>query len=162
MCKELIITSPAFEDGGWIPGEYTGYGTDISPEIRIQNIADHAKSIAVVMDDEDHPLAKMMGRAYNHWLIWNLPVCDSIPSNIKKAAVVEELFAVQGKGYGKNQYRGPKPPRFIKKAHYYTFHVYTLDCRLELSVNTRKKEFMDRIKDHVLQHGQIQGKYQNK
>jgi len=104
--KELIVGTPAFEEGGLIPIQNTGYGDDFSPEMQLTGIDEKAVSIAVIMNDLDHPMP-----AYNHWIIWNIPVINIIPANILHGEVVEELSgALQGIGYGKHRYRGPKPP----------------------------------------------------
>lgn len=34
--NKLIVTTPAFENEGLIPKEYTGYGDDISPELHLE------------------------------------------------------------------------------------------------------------------------------
>lgn len=121
---ELKVTTPAFENEGLIPIEYTGYGEDISPELHLSNIDERAKSIAVIMDDMGHPIP-----AFNHWVIRNIPVVQVIPACIPHGKTVAELSgAVQGRGYGKHRYRGPKPP--FNWSHRYQFNVYTLDCVL--------------------------------
>lgn len=119
--EKIDITSSAFEHNGFMPDKYTGRGEDISPPFSLKNVSPNAKSIAIAMDDLDIPFFN----AYNHWLIWNIPVQDTIPENIPHGITVESLGgAVQGIGYGKHGYRGPKPPPFIKKAHRYQFHIY--------------------------------------
>jgi phosphatidylethanolamine-binding protein (PEBP) family uncharacterized protein len=84
---KLILKSSAFEHNGYIPKKYTGRGEDISPQINISGISSNAKSIAVVMDDLDNPLIK----AFNHWIIWNIPVQEIIPENIQYGETVETL-----------------------------------------------------------------------
>lgn len=148
--KTLNIESNAFEHNGFMPEKYTGRGEDISPQLTINGISSNAKSIAIVMDDLDVPFIG----TYNHWLIWNIPVQNTIPENIPHGEMVETLGkAVQGIGYGKNGYRGPKPPAFIKKVHRYQFHVYVLDCQIELDSRAKKKDFMKTIDGHVIQYG---------
>ncbi|MGL6197299.1 MAG: YbhB/YbcL family Raf kinase inhibitor-like protein [Lachnospiraceae bacterium] len=155
---QIQVTSNAFEDGGNIPKQYTGFGDDISPELILSSISDDAISIAIVMDDLDIPFIK----SYNHWTIWNIPVMEQIPENIPYGAVVESLNgAKQGVGYGKNRYRGPKPPTFIRGTHHYVFHVFVLDCMLDLNTASGKKELIKAIDGHVLQYGNITGIWNN-
>lgn len=154
----LKITSPAFSDNGWIPVEYTGYGIDLSPELHIDGIAEGAESMVVVLDDLDIPLVGVV----NHWIIWNLPVQTTLPKGIAHGKNVGNLGgAVQGIGYGKHCYRGPKPPFFIRSPHRYRFTVYTLDCKLELDESSRKKDLLKAMDGHVLQSGSLMGKYRN-
>ena len=72
---------------GTIPVEYTGNGKDISPELHLSELDERAVSLAIIMDDIDHPLAGV----YNHWLIWNLPVMDTIPAEIPQGEQVAAL-----------------------------------------------------------------------
>jgi len=51
----IKLRSPAFEDGGMIPGKYTCDGDDVSPHLNWENIPDGTQSIAIIMDDPDAP-----------------------------------------------------------------------------------------------------------
>ncbi len=151
--NNLIVSSPAFENKGLIPIEYTGYGSDISPELVLTNLDEAAKSIVIIMDDMGHPIP-----AYNHWVIWNIPVMSVIPSSIPHGKDVESLDgAHQGIGYGKHRYRGPKPP--FNWSHEYQFNVYILDKLLDLPGKSRKKDVIQAMHGHILQQGAITGHY---
>ena len=154
--RELIVTSPAFSEGGRIPLENTARGTDRSPELRLSGLCEEAVTLAVTMDDASHPLFPN----YNHWVIWNLPPRAVIPAAIPRGGVVAELSgAVQGVAYGRNRYKGPKPP--LKALHAYVFTVYVLDCAVELGPRSRKRDLLLAVKGHVLQKGTLIGKFQN-
>lgn len=151
--QELTISSPAFAEGGLIPLKHTGYGEDVSPELRLDGLQEDAVSMAVIMNDMDHPVP-----AYNHWVIWNLPAMSVIPEHIPPGTQIEALGkAVQGRGYGKNQYRGPKPP--FHWSHRYQYHVYVLECRLELPPAARKRDLLAAMKGHILQQAVLTGHY---
>lgn len=157
--EQLIVKSASFDNNGFMPEKYTGRGEDISPEINLQGISSNAKSIAIVMDDLDIPFIK----AFTHWVIWNIPVQETIPEGIPKGEIVEVLGgAIQGIAYGKHEYKGPKPPRFIRKAHRYKFNIYVLDCIIELDSNSKKKDLMKAMDSHIIQYGNIIGLYKNK
>lgn len=155
--KNLKVTSAAFENDGTIPEKYTGRGEDVSPPIKINAISPEAKSIAIIMDDIDHPLG-----VFNHWLIWNIPAkFDEITEAIPKNKVVASLGnVVQGRSAygGKHYYRGPKPPF---GTHKYVFKVYVLDTVLDLKNDTRKKELQEAMKGKIIQFGTLTGKYGN-
>ena len=103
----MIITSGHFENGGWMPDSVSGYGKNISPEINIENLPENTVSIAITMDDLDHPVKP----GFNHWVAWNIAPTSQIPEALPKGAVNEEPIHVeQGVGYGKHCYKGPKPP----------------------------------------------------
>ncbi len=153
MESPLIVTSPAFENEGLIPIQYTGYGEDVSPELNLSPISEKAVSLAVIMDDMGHPIP-----AFNHWTIWNIPVIQTIPSNIAYGENVHELNgAVQGRGYGKNRYRGPKPP--FNWSHRYQFNAYALDCMIDLPGKSKKRDLLAAMQGHILQQGCLVGRY---
>ena len=153
----FTVSSPAFAPGANIPKKYTGWGEDLSPELRLENLPSDAVSLAIIMDDLDHPLS-----GYNHWVIWNIAPQAVIAENIPHGPKVEGLEgALQGVGYGKHRYRGPKPPVFLRGAHRYVFYVYALDCMLDLGSTARKKDLLKAMQGHVLQQASIMGIYQN-
>lgn len=153
MQNKLTVTSPAFQDNSVMPIQFTGRGEDISPELRLSEIDENAKSIAIIMDDMGHPIP-----AYNHWVIWNIPVMRMIPENIPYGTHVKDLGgAIQGCGYGRHRYRGPKPP--FNWSHLYRFNVYTLDCMLDLPVNSRKRDLLAAMQGHIVQEGSLTGRF---
>lgn len=155
--KELHISSSQFESNDWIPNCCAGYGEDKSPELLIEDIPDDTVTLAVVMDDLDHPLTP----GFNHWVAWNITPCNRIPGALPKGKVVENpIYLEQGIGYGKHCYRGPKPP--FNWNHRYRFTIYALDIKLQLSTNGKKSDFIKSIDGHVLAKGELIGKYQRK
>lgn len=152
--EKLIVSSPCFKHGGLIPIEHTGYGADHSPELQLCGLSKNTVSIAVIMNDMGHPIP-----AYNHWVIWNIPPTPVIPGNIPPGKQVDFLLdgAVQGRGYGKHQYRGPKPP--FNWSHVYDYNVFALDCLLDLPASARKKKLLNAMRGHILQQAVLSGHY---
>ena len=149
----MTVESPTFENEGLIPIENTGYGADISPELRLRGIDERAKSIAIIMDDMGHPIP-----AFNHWVIWNIPVMETISAHIPYGKSVNALSgAVQGRGYGKHRSRGPKPP--FRWSHRYQFNVFALDSMLDLPASSRKRDLLAAMKGHVLGQAVLVGHY---
>jgi hypothetical protein len=147
----LDVTSPAFKNGGNIPIKYTGRGDDISIPLEFNNVISDAKSIAIIMDDPDAPFG-----TFTHWLIWNIPITESIQENVPKNEKVLN-GAIQGKnGFGKIGYMGPNPP---SGTHTYRIKVYVLDTLLDLDSNASKNTLESAIKDHILQYGLLEGKF---
>lgn len=86
----------------------------------------------------------------------------TIPGSIPEGTEVESLGnAVQGVGYGKHKYRGPKPPKFMKSPHYYPFYVYVLDAKLDLPSRSKKKDVETAMEGHIIQYGKITGAFGN-
>lgn len=153
----LKITTPCFDEGGWIPDRNSGFGEDKSPEFRIEGIDAKAETMMITLDDLGHPLQP----GYNHWIAWNLPPVECIPGDIAKGCVVEEPIHIeQGLAYGKHCYRGPKPP--FNWNHEYVFTLYTLDCKLDADASSKKEDILGLAKGHILQRAELRGRYQHK
>jgi len=150
----LVVTSPAFSHGGSIPRPYTGCGEDISPPLHLSGLHPGAVSLAVILDDLDIPLLPV----YPHWLIWNLPPAADIPASLPCGARLPN-GAVQGTAYGRNRYRGPKPPAFLRRPHRYRFRVYALDSRLDLAPASGRRALLRAMEGHILQWGELVGTY---
>ncbi len=153
--ETLTVTSPAFEDGGYIPEKYTGRGEDVSPPLTFSKLHEKAQSIAIMLDDINHPIPN-----YNHWVIWNLPLMKTLPEGVPHGEVLPSFDgAVQGVGYGKHRYKGPKPPF---GTHKYIFKVYVLDTTLGMYTHGKKRDLIYAMQGHVLQYGSITGLFKNK
>lgn len=153
MEKDLVIKS-AFEDGGYIPEEYTADGRDISPPLVIENVLPEAKTLAIIVDDPDPPQG-----TFTHWLIWNIPAdVNQISKNIEKKEKVKGLSgALQGKNnFNDLGYMGPAPPSGV---HTYRFFAYALDVELDLEAGANKESLLNAMEDHVLQKAVLKGEY---
>ncbi|GFI46798.1 hypothetical protein IMSAGC019_02118 [Lachnospiraceae bacterium] len=142
------------DNGSRFPIEYTGRGQDISPEFLIKNLSPNAKTLAVTLEDLSHPV-----KDFTHWIIWNIPAADKIEGNIPAGKVVPMLGnARQGIGYGLHRYAGPKPPK--EKKHIYRFTVYSLDCEINISANSTKRNFLKKAEMYIIQRGSISGEFE--
>lgn len=142
------------DNGSRFPIEYTGRGQDISPEFVIRNLSLNAKTLAVTLEDLSHPV-----KDFTHWIIWNIPAADKIKGNIPAGKAVPMLGnARQGIGYGLHRYAGPKPPK--GKKHIYRFTVYSLDCEINISANSTKRNFLKKAEKHIIQKGSIIGEFE--
>lgn len=152
----MKITSNAFTDNGIIPDKHTGFGEDISPDFTITDAPEKTESFAIILDDLDVPFVKI----FNHWLIWNIPKVSVIPEGLPKGAVISEpVNACQGAAWGKHCYRGPKQPFFIINEHRYVFTVYALDCQLDISEKSKRKNLLDAMNGHILAEAKLTGKH---
>ncbi|MBP5706828.1 MAG: YbhB/YbcL family Raf kinase inhibitor-like protein [Spirochaetales bacterium] len=151
----FTVFSPSFEDGGFLPIQFTGYGKNISPELVLENLSDKAKYLTVSFCDEDMPFID----EYCHWVCWNIPATNRIPENIPAGSEINEPFhAIQGIGYGRHKSRGPKPPFHAK--HNYHFTVYVLDTELNLPPSSTLKDVKKAMEGHILQQNTIRCWYQ--
>ncbi len=140
----LTITSPAFEPGTMIPDKYTCKGANINPPIHIEGIPEGTKSMALILDDPDAPVAN----GFNHWVMWNI---DQTMPDIPEAY----HGAVQGfNSNHKKGYIGPCPPQ---GTHHYHFKVYCLNSLINLPPDSYKDKLEKAIKGRVIAQGELIG-----
>lgn len=140
----LKISSPVVQEEELLPSRYTCEGENINPPLEIDDIPEPAQSLALIMEDPDAP-----NGTFDHWLVWNLPIINSIEENHKGGT--------QGvNGFGENGYGGPCPP---SGTHRYFFRIYALDTKLNLAPGSDKKLLLEAIDDHVMAMGELMVKY---
>lgn len=147
----LKVRCPGIQNGKFLQ-DHTDRGRDLSPELLLENLSPEAVTLAVTLEDLSHPI-----KGFTHWLVWNLPVSDRISGAIPAGKNVPG-GGVQGVAYGLHRYAGPKPPR--QTQHTYRFTVYALNCALDLSSSARKKAFLRKAEEHILQKGSISGEFE--
>lgn len=143
----MKMTSPEFEDNTFIPFRYTCEGDNINPPLRIEDIPEGAKSLALLVDDPDAPVG-----IWDHWVVWNID-----PS----ISVIKEGFLPEGAMKGLNsskqrEYVGPCPP---SGTHRYYFKLYALDAVLNLGHDSRKEDVERAMEGHVLDWVSLVGLY---
>ncbi|MCL2415607.1 MAG: YbhB/YbcL family Raf kinase inhibitor-like protein [Defluviitaleaceae bacterium] len=155
--KELKFECSGLTEGGVFPLEYTGRGADKSPAFILHNLSPEARTIAIIMEDLDVSIPIFGTLA--HWLIWNIPARSKIQGHIPAGEVIPDLGnAMQGIGFGKNRYAGPKPPKGNR--HTYKFTLYVLDSEISLKSNSKKRHLLAAIKPHIIQKGEITGVFE--
>ena len=146
----MILTSPAFENGGTIPQKYGYKNNNLSIPLKISEIPEGTKSLALIMDDPDAMSA--VGKVWVHWVLWNISpktkeiIENSIPENsIEGKTDFDEI------GYG-----GPAPP---DKEHTYIFKLYALDIFLDLKQGSTKVEVEESMTEHIIAEEKLEGKF---
>lgn len=144
----MTITSPAFQNNGYIPKKFTCEGENVNPELRIQTVPENTKSLALIMEDPDAP-----GGTFVHWTVWNInPKTTEIKENEVPAGSIEGRTSADKPGY-----IGPCPPP--GKPHRYFFKLYALDDSLPLSAGASKKDLETEIQKHLLTKAELVGLY---
>lgn len=146
----LILTSTDFESGGTIPRKNGYKNENLNPTLKISEIPDGIKSLALIMDDPDAMGA--VGKVWVHWVLWNISpntneiIENSIPEN-----------SIEGKtDFGEIGYGGPAPP---DKEHTYVFKLYALDTELDLEQGSSKADVENAMKNHIVAEAKLKGKY---
>lgn len=146
--KSMKISSSAFEHQGKIPAKYTCVGEDISPPLRFEDVPADAKSLVLIVDDPDAPMAHSTGSGSSTWVHW---VVFNIPPDLKE---VRENSAPEGgiegdTSFGKPGYGGPCPP---SGEHRYFFKLYALSDMLtfEHLEKMNKQTVEEKMKGKIL------------
>ena len=142
----MKLSSPAFENEGIIPTEYTCDGADVSPPLIFSDVPENTTSLALIMDDPDAP-----GGTFVHWLVWN------ISANISGFSKGEDIVFPQGMNdFGTQKYGGPCPP---SGTHRYFFKLYALDTTLALQEGSTKSQLEETISGHIIEEAELIGTY---
>ena len=151
----MEIKSSAFKEGESIPAKYTCDNLDISPPLEWSEGPAGTKTFAIICDDPDAPKGTWV-----HWVMYNIPSdLLKLPENTPKS---ETLIngARQGKtDFGSIGYGGPCPP---SGTHRYYFKVYALDYAPDYKSVITKKELLKLMEGHILDEGQLMGRYKRK
>ena len=143
----MLISSPVFENKGFIPSKYTCDGDDTNPPLIIEGTPQGTQSFVLIFDDPDCPTG-----TWDHWVVWNISPTKKIDEN--------NVPGTEGmNSFNRHSYGGPCPP---SGTHRYFFKVYALDVKLDLKASSRKKDIERAIKAHVLAKGEIVGLYKRK
>lgn len=143
----IDISSPYFANGGKIPAIFTCDGIDFSPDIVINDYFFDAKSLVVIMDDEE-----VLFKPFTHWITYNIRPSKT---NINSSKVLEN--AETGiNDFGKQEYSGPCPPQ--GETHTYNFKIYALDTMLNLN-NPTRRDLNKAITGHIIATGKLSGVY---
>lgn len=114
----LTVTAP-WADGDTVPDAFRCAGPEASPEISWTGVPAEAKSLALVLVDEDAP-------DYTHWVVANI---DPATSALLAGSV--DPNAVQAKNSADSiGFSGPCPPE--GETHAYSLSLYALDQVLEV------------------------------
>lgn len=148
------LSSPAFENEGDIPSQYTCQGAEISPPLGWENPPGGTTSFALVAED----LIKRI--IITHWVAYNIPgTCRELPEAIPVQKVLDD-GTCQGKNWRRqNGYMGPCP---IGGRHRYRFTIFALDTVLAANPGMNKKMLLKSIEGHILGSASLVGCYAKK
>ncbi len=155
----ITVHSEAFAQNQAVPQKYTGDGDDVSPPLRWSQPPEHAKELALIVDDPDAPSRQ----PWVHWVIYKIPateqgLTEGIPADERLSS--SPVGALQGENsWGAVGYRGPAPPKG-HGVHHYHFKLYALDAELPLEPGLDKKSLLEAMSGHVLAEGELVGTYQ--
>ena len=144
----MKITSPDFEDGGNIPGQFTCSGPGLRPKIEISEIPPDAAELVLFIDDPDAPSG-----TYNHWSLAGLIPSDEVIISNSLPNVAYELI----NSSGKSSYVPPCPPN---GTHRYIFTIFALSEKIPRSPNQTSQEFEKIMLPKISASAKLMGLYQ--
>jgi Raf kinase inhibitor-like YbhB/YbcL family protein len=142
----MRISSPAFEDGGTIPDQYTREGGNQKPPLSFEDVPANARSLALIVDAPDGPQG-----TFTHWIAFN------ISPSVREIAGEPEVPLQQAcNDYGQADYGGPKTP---SPDHRFYFKLYALDEALSLPRGASRLDFEEAILGRVLAEAECMGRF---
>ena len=111
----FAVTSPAFEEGGPIPREFTCDGEGVSPPLEWSGVPEGTVELILTLLDPDAPAG-----VFTHWTVYAIsPEAAGSPRGGAPEGAAEGLNDFDEVGYG-----GPCPPE--GKPHRYIFTLAAL------------------------------------
>jgi Raf kinase inhibitor-like YbhB/YbcL family protein len=158
--ETLILSSPAFQDGGIMPAQYTARrigGDDQSPPLTWSNVPHNTVELVLVMEDPDAPLP--------------VPSVHLLAAGISPHAGKMAAGALNGSlssqvrfgkwWLGNAAYRGPMPPPH-HGPHRYVFQMFALEQALGIDTGFRKQAMLREMDGKVLGRGRLTGVFERK
>ena len=147
----MVLSTPAFPDGGVIPNRYTQVEKQVSPALAWTNAPAGTQSFVLHMHDLEVSRNRTLDDQV-HWLVWNIPgTAKGLPEGVAQGAELpdgsRQISAsgpvYRGPGAGAN---GPM--------HHYTLEVYALDIKLDVPNGTDawdvRKAVMNAMNGHIV------------
>lgn len=149
----IVVSSPAFADGGPIPDVYTAYGKGFPPPMMWTPVSG-AKSYAVVIEDPDAPGPQ----PFVHWVVYDIPLTATALDDQSQGGTLP-AGAQQGKTAGGAAAYSPLKPPPGDKPHRYYVEVFALDVTPQPAANDLPG-LEHAMTGHVLASGETIGTYQ--
>jgi Raf kinase inhibitor-like YbhB/YbcL family protein len=147
----IVVTSSSALAHGPLPLAYSDYGERISPALQWTGVPAEARSIALVVEDQDAQEPK----PFVHWMLYNLPATiTSLPEALPGLPRLPELAdALQGRNSkGTIGYFGPRPPR-TDSAHHYHFQIFAVTEMLPMLPSASREALLAALTGRVVATG---------
>lgn len=155
----LTLTTPAFQDGAEIPGKYTqAVPNPVSPKLEWTNVPDGTQSFVLNMIDPDTALQRKTDTVV-HWVAFNIPgaareLAEGVPADAKLADGTIQIKNTRG-AVG---FLGPGAPA-VGPNHHYTWELYALDTKLDLTPDATRADVLKAIDGHILGKAILVGRF---
>lgn len=147
----LSLSSPAFNQEGMIPTDYTCDGKRSSPPLVINGVSKKAQSLILVAVDKESSTPPDQAVI---WFIYNIP-----PQTKTIASNQTPAFSTVGRNNdGSHSYQSPCP---TEGTHHYYFVLYAVNTVLPETV-TSLQDAADLMKNHMVGYASLMGTYARK
>jgi Raf kinase inhibitor-like YbhB/YbcL family protein len=151
--SDVRLDASAFKPGADIPTQCTCDGADISPALSWSAPPAGTQCFVLMMEDPDAP-----GRTWVHWLLYNLPARErELPEGVAPRGTLPSGARHGRNDFGRTGYGGPCPPP--GSPHRYYFRLFALDSPIDLKAGATRAQIDRAMKDHVLGHCELMGRY---
>ena len=153
---QIVVSSPAFADGGRIPEAHAG-ADGRSPPLRFSSLPADTREVAVLCEDPDAP----MPRPFVHWVVFGIPPdAGELDEGLPPSAAPLASGLQQGRNtMRKDGWIGPTPPPG-HGVHHYHFQVFALDARTFMRAPVDRGRLVDAMKGHIIGFGELVGIYE--
>jgi Raf kinase inhibitor-like YbhB/YbcL family protein len=142
------LTSPAFDEGGMIPGRFTCDGEDVSPALEWAGAPESVGALVLIVDDPD-------ARGFVHWIV--LDVTPTASGGLPEGVSASPDAPRQGRNdFGRIGYGGPCPP---SGTHRYVFSLHAVDAPLNLAGSPGGADVRAVMEGHILAEAQLTARY---
>jgi Raf kinase inhibitor-like YbhB/YbcL family protein len=143
----LALTTSAFADGTTIPAKYAGQGA-VSPALEWTNAPKDTAAFVLILHDPDVALRKGLEDVL-HWILINIPgTATGLAEGVSAGASLPDGTMQLKNIMGANSYVGPGAPPGPN--HHYTFELYALDKKLEVSGDATRADVLKAMDGHIL------------
>lgn len=157
--RGLVITSPAFGDGGTIPDRYTQDGEALFPPLEWHGVPDGTKSLALIVEDADAPFPRPLVHAVLHSIP---PTLSGIPEGglgMRQIRVSPLGFKVGRNSMARPGWMAPSPiPGH--GPHRYVFQLFAADTVPSFSSTPGRGQLLRALKGSLLAATRLVGVYQ--
>lgn len=144
----FILQVGLLGNGSTLPDLNTCSGLGQSPRITWKNLPDKVKSLLLIMDDPDAPVAP-----FTHWIVYNItPESDGIPVNQVPTATKAGSGSQGLNSIGVLGYYPPCPPG--NEVHRYVFTLYALDSSIKVD-KPERAAIDSAMSGHILGQSQV-------
>jgi Raf kinase inhibitor-like YbhB/YbcL family protein len=155
----LTLTTPDFADGTVIPGKFTqSVPKPVSPRLEWTNVPANTVTFVLIMHDPDTAPQKK-SEDILHWMAFNIPGTARELAEGQPAEANLPDGTIQTKNTrGAVGFLGPGAGA-AGPYHHYTWELYALDLKLELTPDATRADVLKAIDGHVLAKAATVGRF---